>query len=202
MSIYEDFAKANMVPSGVLGLKEPDAITLFASGKAAMMLEGNWARTTIATAKPVDPIGFAMFPAAKTGAKPMACASVGISMTINKASKNIEIAKSLARFVTTGAGRVLYCGGVGIPPSGPTTDAEKAQMAKDVNDPVWAESVDVGSKATGLRHLFTPTVEVALNQAAQAVLSGKGKAADVLAQVEAISKQAGKRNFTVPPWNL
>ncbi|MCL5108473.1 MAG: extracellular solute-binding protein [Chloroflexi bacterium] len=203
MQIYEDFGKANLVPAGVLGIKEPDAITLFASGKTAMMLEGNWARTTLAKAIAPDvKLGFVVLPAAKAGAKQTALASVGISTTINKASKNLEIAKSVARFVTTGAGRAIYCGGVGIPPSGPASSAEKDQMAKAVNDPVWPDCVDVGSKATGLRHLFTPTVEQALGQAAATILSGKGKAADVLAQVEAISKQAGKRNFTVPPWNM
>ena len=203
MKIYEDFGRANVVPSGVLGIKEPDAITLFASGKTAMMLEGNWARTTLAKAKAPDmQLGFAMLPAAKAGAKQTALASIGISLTINKSGKNQEIAKSIARFVSTGAGRALYCGGVGIPPSGPTSEAEAKQIAAALNDPVWPECVAVGSKATGLRHLFTLTVEQQLGQAASLLLSGKGKAEEVLAQVEATSKAAGKRDFTVPPWTM
>ena len=203
MKIYEDFGRANLVPSGVLGIKEPDAITLFASGKTAMLLNGNWARTTLAKAKAPDmQLGFAMLPAAKPGAKQTALASIGVSLTINKSGKNQEIAKSIARFVSTGAGRALYCGGVGIPPSGPTSEAEAKQIAAALNDPVWPECVAVGSKATGLRHLFTPTVEQQLGQAASLLLSGKGKAEEVLAQVEAASKAAGKRGFTVPPWTL
>jgi len=203
MRMYEDFGKANVVPAGVLGIKEPDAITLFASGKTAMLLNGNWARTTLATAKTPDTkLGFALLPLAKTGAKQTALASVGIGLTINKSGKNIEIAKSVARFVSTGVGRAIYCGGVGIPPSGPISAEEEKQMAASLNDPVWPECVAVGAKATGLRHLFTPTVEQALGQAASLLLSGKGKAEEVLAQVEAASKAAGKRDFTVPPWTM
>jgi raffinose/stachyose/melibiose transport system substrate-binding protein len=203
MKIYEDFGRANVLPAGILGIKEPDAITLFASGKTAMLFNGNWARTTLARAKAPDmQVGFAMLPAVKAGAKQTALASIGISLTINKASKNIEVAKSVARFVSTGAGRALYCGGVGIPPSGPTSETEAKQIADAVNDPVWPECVGVGSKATGLRHLFTPTVEEQINQGSALLLSGKGGAEEVLARVEAASKAVGKREFTVPPWSM
>jgi ABC-type glycerol-3-phosphate transport system substrate-binding protein len=202
MKFVEDLGRANMTPPGVLGIKEADALTLFASGRTAMHFNGNWARTTLAKAKaPEMQLGFTMLPAAKAGAKQTAMGSVGISLTINKNGKDQEIAKSIARFVSTGAGRALYCGGVGIPPSGPTSEAEAKQIADAVNDPVWPECVGVGAKVTGSRHVFTPTVEQQLIQAAGLVLSGKGKPEEVLAQVEATSRAAGKRDFTVPPWS-
>jgi ABC-type glycerol-3-phosphate transport system substrate-binding protein len=147
-------------------------------------------------------VGFAMLPAVKAGAKQTALASTGISLTINKNGKNQEIAKSVARFVSTGAGRAIYCGGVGIPPSGPVSGTEAKQIADAVNDPVWSECVAVGSKATGLRHLFTPTVEEQIFQGTSLLLSGKGKAEEVLARVDAASKAVGKRQFTVPPWTM
>ena len=76
------------------------------------------------------------------------------------------------------------------------------QIADAVNDPVWSECVAVGSKATGLRHLFTPTVEEQIFQGTSLLLSGKGKAEEVLARVDAASKAVGKRQFTVPPWTM
>jgi ABC-type glycerol-3-phosphate transport system substrate-binding protein len=187
----------------VLGVKEPDIATLLASGKAAMALIGCWIRTTLTKAlAPGVEMGYTLLPAVKPGGPRTAVAGLGVCLSVNRASKNAEIAFSYARWFTSGQGRALYCGGVGIPPSGPLSPEEDREVAAMVNDPVWKDVLDVQSKATGLYYIFTPKVEEALIQAGQSILARRAKPEDALAQVEAASKAAGPRDFSVPPWKL
>ena len=203
MTAYQDVVNAKVYPNGVLGLKEQDEATLLVSGKSAMSLCGCWLRTTLKSAlQPGTELGFAMLPAVTTGGKQTALPSVGLTISTNRGSPNRDIVFEMAAFVTGTAGKALYAGGVGIPPSGPLPADTAKEVATKVNDPVWGEVLDVQGKATGLRHLLTAQVEQALGEACQAMLSGKGTPESVLATVEAASKAAGARNFKSPDWTL
>ena len=101
----------------------------------------------------------------------------------------------------SGRGRVLYVSGVGIPASGPTTPDEDKEIAEALNDPMWNDCVDAQRQARGIREIWTPRVLVALQRACEAVLSGKLGAKAALEEVEATSRAAGKRDFSVPDWS-
>ena len=203
MQIVDDLVKSSLFQPGVLGVKEPDNIGLLATGKAAMLLTGNFVRNGLTKAlQPGVEVGFAPLPAVKAGGLVTALASIGLPMSVNRASKNADVALELVRFMTRDRGKLSYSGGVGVPPNGPVDPASEKELAAMVNDPSWGDCLAVQRQANGLRDIFTPSVFEALSQATQSVLSGRATPEVAMQQVEAVSKQAGTRNFQIPDWKF
>jgi ABC-type glycerol-3-phosphate transport system substrate-binding protein len=97
----------------------------------------------------------------------------------------------------TGAwGKIEYSKGLGISPNGPISAEAIAYQMQTLQDPLYPEFLKLQPTGT-TRVLFTPQVEEAVYQGMQALISGQKGAQQVMEDVEAASKKAGARKFTV-----
>jgi ABC-type glycerol-3-phosphate transport system substrate-binding protein len=196
-SVVEDLAKSDLYAKGPLGIKEPDGIALFASGKAAMFWAGQWMRTSIR--KAIDPsfdLGIFPFPALTAGGPNPTLSSVGITLTVNAKSKYPELAFEMIKALTGAWGKVEYSRGLGISPNGPISGEALAYQMEALKDPLYPEFLKLQPTGT-TRVIFTPQVEEALYQGMQAILTGQKPAKQVMEEVESASQKAGERKFTV-----
>jgi raffinose/stachyose/melibiose transport system substrate-binding protein len=193
----EEIIKSDVLMKGALGIKEPDAIGIFATGKAAMFWGGQWMRTSIRQAIPPEfDLGIFPFPALVPGGPKPILSSTGITLTVNSKSKNPDLAFEMIRAITGVRGKVTYSSRLGISPNGPiTADALAFQMAR-LKDPLYPEFLKLQPTGT-TRVIFTPAVQEALYQGWQAVFAGSKDAKTAMEEVEAVSKKAGERKFTV-----
>jgi hypothetical protein len=91
---------------------------------------------------------------------------------------------------------VTYSSRLGISPNGPISqDALTFQMSR-LKDPLYPEFLKLQPTGT-TRILFTPLVQEAMYQGWQAVFAGQKTGKQVMEEVEAASKKAGERKFTV-----
>ncbi len=202
MELSLDLAKAKIFSPGVLGLKQPEAIKLLATGKAAMLLGGSWIRSTLRQAlEPGVEIGFAPFPALKPGGSLTALFSLGVILCVNANSKYKDLAFEMARWITGNPGRATYVAGIGIPPSGPLTPEGEEEVEATLEDSLWPQIMEVQSYAKAVRELFTPEVQQALGEGTQAVLLGNNTPKEACQQIEEVSKKVGPRKFSLPEWN-
>ncbi|MGI9148786.1 MAG: ABC transporter substrate-binding protein [Chloroflexota bacterium] len=193
----EQIAKSDLYAKGLLGVKEPDAIATFASGKAAMFWAGQWLRTSIRQALPVDfDLGLFPFPALTAGGPRPTLSSVGITLTVNAKSKNPELAFEMIKAITGAWGKIEYSKGLGISPNGPISAEAIAYQMQTLKDPLYPEFLKLQPGGTS-RVLFTPQVEEAMYQGMQALISGQKSAQQVMQEVETASQKAGERKFTV-----
>jgi ABC-type glycerol-3-phosphate transport system substrate-binding protein len=196
-TIYEALAQTDLYAKGSLGIKEPDGIALFASGKAAMFWAGQWMRTSIRKAIPPDfDLGIFPFPALTPGGPNPTLSSVGITLTVNAKSKNVELAFEMVKALTGAWGKIEYSKGLGISPNGPISAEAIAYQMQSLKDPLYPEFLKLQPTGT-TRVLFTPQVEEAMYQGMQALLTGQKGAKQVMEEVESASQKAGERKFTV-----
>jgi ABC-type glycerol-3-phosphate transport system substrate-binding protein len=195
--VAEELAKSGLYAKGPLGIKEPDGIQIFAGGKSAMFFAGQWMRTSIRQAIAPDfDLGLFPFPAIKAGGKKPVLSSVGITLTVNKNSKNPDLAFEMIKAITGAWGKIEYSKGLGISPNGPISADAVAYQMQTLKDPLYPEFLKLQPTGTS-RVLFTPQVEEAMYQGMQAVIQGSKGAKAVMDDVEAASKKAGERKFTV-----
>lgn len=200
MELYRDLVSAQIFPPGVAGLKEPDAIALFATGKAAMYLSGIWARTSIEPAVPPGTVvRYQPFVAAKAGGTRPVLGGLGQNMMVNPNSKNRDIAFQMVRWLTGNPGRVTYAAGIGFPPSGTVPSESQSELDKVMTTPAAQDVLKVQTLSNTPRGVYTPEVDRALSEACQSILAGRGDPATLMAQVEEASKKVGTRTFDLPP---
>jgi hypothetical protein len=102
----------------------------------------------------------------------------------------------MVRALTGVRGKVTYSGGLGISPNGPITPEALTYQMDKLKEPLYPEFLKLQPTGT-TRVLFTPSVQEAMYQGWQAVYSGSQNAKQVMEAVEAASKKAGERKFTV-----
>jgi raffinose/stachyose/melibiose transport system substrate-binding protein len=193
----EEIVKSDLLAKGSLGIKEPDAIGIFSTGKSAMFWGGQWMRTSIRAALPPDfDLGIFPFPALMAGGPKPILSSTGITLTVNSKSKNPDLAFEMIRAITGVRGKVTYSSRLGISPNGPITPESLAFQMSRLKDPLYPEFLKLQPTGT-TRILFAPQVQEAMYQGWQAVIGGSKNAKTIMEEVEAASKKAGERKFTV-----
>lgn len=195
--IAESVMRSDLIIKGVVGIKQQDAISVFSTGKAAMLWGGQWLRTSIRGALPPDfDLGIFPFPAVKSGGPKPVLSSVGITLTVNAKSKNPELAYEMVKAITGAWGKIEYSKALGISPNGPISADAVAYQMQTLKDPLYPEFLKLQPTGT-TRVLFTPQVEEAMYQGMQAMIVGQKTSKQVMNDVESASKQAGDRKFTV-----
>jgi ABC-type glycerol-3-phosphate transport system substrate-binding protein len=193
----EEIVKSDLLAKGALGIKEPDAIGIFSTGKSAMFWGGQWMRTSIRAALPPEfDLGIFPFPALMAGGPKPVLSSVGITLTVNSKSKNPDLAFEMIRAITGVRGKVTYSSRLGISPNGPITPESLAFQMSRLKDPLYPEFLKLQPTGT-TRVLFTPLVQEAMYQGWQGVIGGSKTGKQVMEEVEAASKKAGERKYTV-----
>jgi raffinose/stachyose/melibiose transport system substrate-binding protein len=184
----EMMAKSGLLAPGPLGIKEPDAISIFASGKSAMFWGGQWMRRSIRAALPAGfDLGIFPFPAVVAG---------GITLTVNARSKQPELAFEMIKAITGAWGKIEYTRNLGLSPNGPISAEAIAYQMQSLKDPLYPEFLKLQPTGT-TRVIFTPAVEEALTQGMQALFAGQKTPKAVMESVEAASQKVGPRKFKV-----
>ena len=102
----------------------------------------------------------------------------------------------MIKAITGVRGKVTYSSRLGISPNGPISPEALAFQMTRLKDPLYPEFLKL--QPTGsTRVIFTPPVQEALYQGWQAVIGGSKTAKTIMEEVEAASKKAGERKFTV-----
>ncbi len=95
--LIQEWARKGYLTDGFLALGYDDSLGLFASGKAAMYITGNWAIPSISKSK--SPIGFFLMPPFKKGqGLPLQTGGVRTPIGINKASQHPDEAADYLNF--------------------------------------------------------------------------------------------------------
>jgi ABC-type glycerol-3-phosphate transport system substrate-binding protein len=190
-------ARSGLYAKGALGIKEPDAIQLFAGGKAAMFWGGQWMRRSIRAALPPGfELGIFPFPAVVPGGHKPVLSSVGITLTVNARSRQPELAFEMIKALTGAWGKIEYTRNLGLSPNGPISREAIAYQMQSLNDPLYPEFLKLQPTGT-TRVIFTPAVEEALTQGMQAIFAGQKAPKAVMESVEAASQKVGARKFKV-----
>jgi ABC-type glycerol-3-phosphate transport system substrate-binding protein len=193
----EMMAKSDLYAPGALGIKEPDAISIFASGKSAMFWGGQWMRRSIRAAlPPAFDLGIFPFPAVVPGGPRPVLSSVGITLTVNARSKHPELAFEMIKAITGAWGKIEYTRNLGLSPNGPISAEAIAYQMQSLKDPLYPEFLKLQPTGT-TRVIFTPAVEEALTQGMQALFVGQKTPKAVMETVEAASQKVGARKFKV-----
>ena len=193
----EEIIKSEGMIPNALGIKQPDAIGIFATGKSPMLWGGQWLRTSIRQALPPDfELALFPFPAVMAGGPKPVLSSTGITLTVNSKSKNPELAFEMIRAMTGVRGKVTYSSRLGISPNGPISPESLQFQMSRLKDPLYPEFLKLQPTGTS-RILFTPQVQEAMYQGWQAVFAGQKTAKQVMEKVETASKRAGERKYTV-----
>ena len=191
----EMMAKSGLYAKGPLGIKEPDAIQIFATGRSAMFWGGQWMRRSIRAALPPDfDMGLFPFPAVVAGGIKPVLSSVGITLTVNARSKYPDLAFEMIKAITGAWGKIEYTRNLGLSPNGPISTAAIAYQMQSLKDPLYPEFLKLQPTGT-TRVIFTPAVEEALTQGMQALITGSKTPKAVMESVEAASQKAGARKF-------
>src|SRR5436309_15831699 len=105
----EMMAKSGLYAKGPLGIKEQDAIQIFATGKSPMFWGGQWMRRSIRAALPPSlDLGIFPFPAVAAGGHKPVLSSVGITPTVNARSKYPDLAVQVVQAATGAWGNDQY----------------------------------------------------------------------------------------------
>ena len=149
-------AKSGLYAPGALGIKEPDAISIFASGKSAMFWGGQWMRRSIRAALPPGfDLGIFPFPAVVAGGTKPVLSSVGITLTVNARSKQPELAFEMIKALTGAWGKIEYTRNLGLSPNGPISAEAIAYQMQSLKDPLYPEFLKLQPTGT-TRVIFTP----------------------------------------------
>ncbi|MFN8524976.1 MAG: extracellular solute-binding protein [Chloroflexota bacterium] len=198
-ALAERVVKAEYMIKNAVGIKQTDGFPIFANGQAAMFWGGQWMRTSIRAAlkeKPDFDLGIFPFPAViPNGPKPV-LSSLGITLSVNTKSKNVDLSFEMIKALTGLWGKIEYSRGLGISPNGPISPEAIAYQMEKLQDPIYPEFLKLQPTGT-TRILFTPAVQEALYQGWQGVFAGRKDAKTVMEETEAASKKAGERKFKV-----
>jgi raffinose/stachyose/melibiose transport system substrate-binding protein len=190
-------AKSGLYAKGPLGIKEPDAIQIFATGRSAMFWGGQWMRRSIRAALPPNfELGLFPFPAVVPGGLKPVLSSVGITLTVNARSKQPALAFEMIKAITGAWGKIEYTKNLGLSPNGPISADAIAYQMQSLKDPLYPEFLKLQPTGT-TRVIFTPTVEEAMTQGMQAIITGQKTPKAVMESVEAASQKVGARKFRV-----
>ena len=190
-------AKSGLYAKGALGIKEPDAISIFAGGKSAMFWGGQWMRRSIRAALPPSfDLGIFPFPAVVAGGSRPVLSSVGITLTVNARSAHPDLAFEMVKAITGAWGKIEYTRNLGLSPNGPISAEAIAYQMQSLKDPLYPEFLKLQPTGT-TRVIFTPAVEEALTQGMQALFAGQKNPRAVMETVEAASQKVGVRKFKV-----
>lgn len=190
-------ARSGLYAKGPLGIKEPDAISIFAGGKSAMFWGGQWMRRSIRAALPPGfDLGIFPFPAVVAGGHKPVLSSVGITLTVNARSKHPDLAFEMVKALTGAWGKIEYTRNLGLSPNGPISAEAIAYQMQSLKDPLYPEFLKLQPTGT-TRVIFTPPVEEALTQGMQAIFVGQKTPKAVMESVEAASQKVGVRKFKV-----
>ncbi|HVG76991.1 MAG TPA: extracellular solute-binding protein [Patescibacteria group bacterium] len=193
----EMMAKSGLYAKGPLGVKEPDAIQIFATGRSAMFWGGQWMRRSIRAALPPGfDMGLFPFPAVVAGGHKPVLSSVGITLTVNARSKHPDLAFEMIKAITGAWGKIEYTRNLGLSPNGPISAEAIAYQMQSLKDPLYPEFLKLQPTGT-TRVIFTPVVEEAMTQGMQALITGQKTPKAVMESVEAASQKAGARKFKV-----
>jgi raffinose/stachyose/melibiose transport system substrate-binding protein len=193
----EMMAKSGLYAKGPLGIKEPDAIQIFATGRSAMFWGGQWMRRSIRAALPPGfDMGLFPFPAVVPGGIKPVLSSVGITLTVNARSKSPDLAFEMIKAITGAWGKIEYTRNLGLSPNGPISAEAIAYQMQSLKDPLYPEFLKLQPTGT-TRVIFTPVVEEAMTQGMQALITGQKTPKAVMESVEAASQKAGARKFKV-----
>ena len=112
VSIYGDFQQMvddEIFQDNAAGTGYDASISLFASGKATMLVNGTWSIGSIKAMNEDIRIGLARFPAIHTDS----CGVISPSqlLCINAKGKNIEASKRSAAFMLSAESETMYCNG-------------------------------------------------------------------------------------------
>ncbi|MGF9710637.1 ABC transporter substrate-binding protein [Paenibacillus naphthalenovorans] len=145
ISRYANLLK-NYGPPGVLNMAWPQAMGVFAQGKAAFFTDASAIYSSMldpGTSKIVNKVGFAMFPAGQAGAKPFNITAWGMAM--NSASANKEAAWTFIEWAT-GKDLVLKSQQRGNPGARNSVwnDPQGVSGFPEEYIPVISESIQVG----------------------------------------------------------
>src|SRR5215472_3706067 len=193
----EMMAKSGLYAKGPLGIKEPDAIQIFATGKSAMFWGGQWMRRSIRAALPPGfDLAIFPFPAVAPGGPKPVLSSVGITLTVNARSKHPDLAFEMIKALTGAWGKIEYTKNLGLSPNGPISADAIAYQMQALKDPLYPEFLKLQPTGT-TRVIFTPAVEEALTQGMQAIFAGQKSPKAAMESVEAASQKAGARKFKI-----
>src|SRR5215468_9764601 len=191
----EMMAKSGLYAKGPLGIKEPDAIQIFATGKSAMFWGGQWMRRSIRAALPPNfDLAIFPFPAVAPGGHRPVLSSVGITLTVNARSKHPDLAFEMIKAITGAWGKIEYTKNLGLSPNGPISADAIAYQMQSLKDPLYPEFLKLQPTGT-TRVIFTPAVEEAMTQGMQALITGQKTPKAVMESVEAASQKVGARKF-------
>jgi len=191
----EMMAKSGLYAKGPLGVKEPDAIQLLATGRAAMFWGGQWMRRSIRAALPPGfDLALFPFPAVVPGGIKPVLSSVGITLTVNARSKHPDLAFEMIKAMTGAWGKIEYTKNLGLSPNGPISAEAIAYQMQGLKDPLYPEFLKLQPTGT-TRVVFTPAVEEAMTQGMQALITGQKTPKAVMESVEAASQKVGARKF-------
>lgn len=144
-NVFGDVAK--MVDDGIFqenltGTNYESGISLFASGKATMLMDGNW---TVATILDMNPdLKFGVMPIFNTAGQGQGISAAGQNMSISANTANLDAAKKFVEFFYSPEGEAIYCNAT-IQPStvqGVTLDIPALQMLSNVMGSAPAEWPD------------------------------------------------------------
>jgi ABC-type glycerol-3-phosphate transport system substrate-binding protein len=190
-------ARSGLYAKGPLGIKEPDAIAIFAGGKSAMFWGGQWMRRSIRAALPPGfDLGMFPFPAVVPGGRPPVLSSVGITLTVNARSKQPDLAFEMIKALTGAWGKIEYTRNLGLSPNGPISAEAIAYQMQSLKDPLYPDFLKLQPTGT-TRVIFTPAVEEALTQGMQAIFAGQKTPKAAMESVEVASQKVGARKFKI-----
>lgn len=112
VSLFEDFMTMyndGIFQDNVTGTGYDAAISLFASGKATMLLDGSWSIASIYGMNPDMEIGLAAVPSIQT--ETVAVTAPGQLICINAKSEKQEAAKRFTEYLISVEGETAYCNG-------------------------------------------------------------------------------------------
>ena len=147
-------AKSGLYAKGPLGIKEQDAIQIFATGKSAMFWGGQWMRRSIRAALPPSfDLGIFPFPAVVAGGHKPVLSSVGITLTVNARSKYPDLAFEMIKAITGAWGKIEYTRNLGLSPNGPISAEAIAYQMQSLKDPLYPEFLKLQPTGTDAGHL-------------------------------------------------
>lgn len=188
----------SIAPQGVLNYGEEDSRGVWQNGNAAFMRNWPyaWSLGQAADSPIKDKIGVAALPAGSGAGARKAATLGGWQLAVNKYSKNVDAAASLALYMASAEIQKKRAVGGSYNPTIPALYKD-ADVAKA--NPFMVELLDVFTSAaarpataTGLKY---PEVSQAFWDATHEVLEGKAKGADAVKKLEAKLKQIKKAKW-------
>jgi raffinose/stachyose/melibiose transport system substrate-binding protein len=132
MTAMNAFFKSSAVSATNMALTYDQAAAYFASGKAAMLMHGEWVLDSIRNAKPDFEIGVCPAPLNNTGEKPSGVVAITSVQAVAKLTKHPKEAKLFLDFISSAEGAALMDKALGNFSAVSGVPSEKLGLWKDV----------------------------------------------------------------------